>query len=344
MKVLVYQNIIDIIKANVINTINVAKGFIQNDCNVYFFVSNNDHIDFINNNINNINFVIHKTHNEVLQLINSEQIGIVYVRDRPFAEFLLNSSYDGHIISEDHDINLPSFIDKAKSNNKFILTTISPQIEEKYQVKNNVLFPCSIDFEYFSNTDKFKNDLFDKSKINVTYCGHLYDYKGIPFILKLAEKYLHINFHLVGGKEKDINRNKEKSSSNVFFWGHKDYHNIPNYLYSSDILLVPYDKHGNEWSPSFVTSPIKLFEYLSTKKPVLCSDIIGIKNWVSDKEVFFYKANNFNDMCKKFEYILNNLNSNETKTKLENGFKKAEEFSVYNKCKKILEKINEIAF
>ena len=60
MKVLVYQDTTDIIKANVINTINVAKGFTKNNCIVYFYVSNKNFIEFINNNITKINLIIEK--------------------------------------------------------------------------------------------------------------------------------------------------------------------------------------------------------------------------------------------------------------------------------------------
>ena len=38
---------------------------------------------------------------------------------------------------------------------------------------------------------------------------------------------------------------------------------------------------------SISTSPIKLFEYLSTGKPVLSSDIIGIKTWGKDLLTYY---------------------------------------------------------
>ena len=56
---------------------------------------------------------------------------------------------------------------------------------------------------------------------------------------------------------------------------------------------------------SISTSPIKLFEYLSTGKPVLSSDIIGIKTWGKDL-LTYYKADNIDDLKKKVLDIKNN--------------------------------------
>lgn len=36
-------------------------------------------------------------------------------------------------------------------------------------------------------------------KLNIGYTGHLYQGRGIDIILKIAERYLDINFHIVGG-------------------------------------------------------------------------------------------------------------------------------------------------
>lgn len=50
-------------------------------------------------------------------------------------------------------------------------------------------------------------------------------------------------------------------------------------------IKIYFNKQGSKHSASQVTSPIKLFEYLATKKPTLCSDINEIQNWISENEV-----------------------------------------------------------
>ena len=96
---------------------------------------------------------------------------------------------------------------------------------------------------------------------------------------------------MVGGKQEDINRHMQKSPKNMIFYERINYNEVPNYLYSADLLLIPYCKKGNRWSPSTITSPIKLFEYLSTKKPVLCSNIVGIKNWINEDCMSCWRIN-----------------------------------------------------
>lgn len=340
MNILVYQEVTDIIKANVINTINIAKGFEKNNCNVYFYIFIEDYLNFYKKNFsnNNINYVIRKKNFNIYNFIRENDIKLVYARDVNFPKSLINNKYEEYIVLEDHNDSLPKDIELYRNYNKFIFTGIAPVCIDTYKIKNSFLFPCSIDFEYFSKYNCVNNVFKDNEfKINITYCGHLYDYKGIPLILEAAKRFKNYNFNIVGGKDRDIKRHKKKASKNVIFWGYQNYLDIPKYLYNSDLLLVPYSKRGSPWSKATITSPIKLFEYLSTKRPVLCSKIGGIRNWVSEKDVNFYKAGRIDKFCEKIKYIIENIDNEEIQLKIENGFKKAEQYSTKNKCKKILE-------
>ena len=340
MNVLVYQQVSDIIKANVINTINIAKGFEKNNCNVYFYVFIDEYLNFYKKNFsnNNINYVINNKDLNIFDFINKHNINLVYARDVNFPKKLIDNKYDKYIVLEDHNDIVPKHIETYRKYDKFVFTGIAPICIKTYNIKNSFLFPCSIDFEYFSKYNNIDNVYKDnKFKINITYCGHLYDYKGIPLILEAAKILKDYNFNIVGGKDRDIKRHKKNSSKNVIFWGYQNYLDIPKYLYSSNLLLVPYSKRGSPWSKSSITSPIKLFEYLSTKIPVLCSKIDGIRNWVSEKDVSFFKAGNLNNFCEKIKYIIDNIDSEEIQSKIDKGFAKAELYSTKNKCKKMIE-------
>ena len=357
-KVFIYKITNNIIKANVINTINMCKGFLQNNCKVYYYVNKKNDVDYYKNIINNCNceYVTNLKKKDILNFIIKNEIKIVYTRDDgTFIKYLLeqydkcdghdgHDGYDGYVVWEDHSENPPEFIKNYKHNKKLIFVSISPIITNNFNIDNNILFPCAIDFDVFSKKENFNCNIFDKNKINVTYCGHLYNYKGIPLVLEASKKFPNVNFNFIGGTVENINVYKEqiKNLPNVYFLGHKNYNEVPNYLYSSDVLLIPYNIKGNSFSQSYITSPIKLFEYLSTKKIVLCSDIKGITNWVSGNEVIFYKADSLDDFCEKLQYIFNNLNTNIFDTIKENGFMFANKYSTYNKCKSILDKIIEL--
>jgi glycosyltransferase involved in cell wall biosynthesis len=331
MNILIYQNVAKrhILKANIINTINITKGFTQNKGNVSFYICD-ELLYFFKDKFNNVTFINN--------LSNISNYDIIYFRNIDYPlKLIKEKNYNGFIIIESHDTDiLLDDIELLKSYDKLIFTSISPLIIDKYKFKNSLLFPCSIDFESFSDISKYKNNLFSSQDFNITYCGHLYDYKGIPLLIEAAKILKEYKFHIVGGKEEDINRHKQNSPNNIIYYGHKNYNEVPNYLYSSDMLLIPYSKKGNKFSQSNITSPIKLFEYLSTKKPVLCSDIVGIKNWVNENEVYFYKADDINNFIEKIKYIQQTKNNDEYNRKIINGYKKALFYSTKNKCYELL--------
>jgi len=340
MNILIYQDLHErnIIKANVVNTINVAKGFQQNNYNVFYFAKAKKVKSYIKSQIN-CNIILTKN-NYLLDKIKENNIDIIYCRDNDFPFYLIENNYSGKIILESHDPVVPNNIEILRKHKNLFFTSISPIIIKKFGIERNLLFPCSIDFEYFSNRANFRDDLFKNTKNNVVYCGHLYDYKGIPILLEVAERNRDLTFHLVGGKKEDIERHKKNAGDNVIFHGHQDYNNVPNYLYSSDILIIPYSVRGNKYSPSNITSPIKLFEYLSTKKPVICSNIIGIKNWISEDDAVFFKADDSNDLQEKIRYILENRSKDVVQKIINNGYKKAQNYTTKNKCKKLLDLIS----
>lgn len=336
MRVLVYQDISlrHIIKANVINTINIAKGFFQNGCSVDFFAKK-ETAYFFKDKLINVQLVFN------LSQLNQYQV--IYCRGWDFVKDLIKNKFPGVIIIESHEkIDFPELL-TIKKHPRFIFTSISPDINSYYNFSNYQLFPCSIDTDNFSNQEKYNHNLFHSHDFNITYCGHMYDYKGIPLILKAAKQLPHFKFHLVGGKEIDIQRHQQSNpSKNVIFYGHQDYQDVPNYLYSSDLLLIPYTKQGNKHSASQVTSPIKLFEYLATKKPTLCSDIKGIQNWVSENEVTFFKADNLEEFVSKINWIYKNKDSVDLQKIVEQGYQKSHTYSTKNKCAQLLDMVSDL--
>jgi len=72
--------------------------------------------------------------------------------------------------------------------------------------------------------------------------GHLYKGRGIEIILILAQKMPEIDFHIIGGRLKDISKYEIKAArfSNVFFHGFIEPNKVYKYRNSCDILLAPY--------------------------------------------------------------------------------------------------------
>lgn len=123
----------------------------------------------------------------------------------------------------------------------------------------------------------------DKSQ-NIGYVGHLYDGRGIEIVLGLAEQNPNLGFHLVGGNETDVKRWKTRSAQlkNVFFYGFLPHAEIASIGKSFDVLLAPYQKKvsvkgGGKTNTVKWMSPLKIFEYMSFRKPFIASDISVLK-------------------------------------------------------------------
>jgi len=80
---------------------------------------------------------------------------------------------------------------------------------------------------------------------------------------------------------------------------------MPRWMKSADILLVIGTKK-NEYS-YYQTSPMKLFEYMSSGVPVLAAHTPALRDMVSDTQVFFYEPDDAEDFSRNIEEILGNV-------------------------------------
>jgi len=124
----------------------------------------------------------------------------------------------------------------------------------------------------------------DNNKVHIGYVGSLFKGRGIDTIVELAKRLPQHHFHIIGGKEKDIAYWKEHANyDNLIFHGFIEPKNTYKYRNMCDILLAPYqtEKEGNK-TVAYM-SPIKLFEYMSTKKPIICSNFKVVKEVVDEE-------------------------------------------------------------
>lgn len=116
-----------------------------------------------------------------------------------------------------------------------------------------------------------------KGAPKVGYAGSLTVGKGTTLILRIAEICPDFDFHIVGGTRRQIQMHKAKcKSGNVYFYGFQKHADIPAYLAAFDYVLAPYQHRAlvrTGRSFSRWVSPMKLFEYMAARKPILCSDI-----------------------------------------------------------------------
>ena len=148
---------------------------------------------------------------------------------------------------------------------------------------------------------KSKAKLFgNKNSLQIGYVGHLYKGRGIDIIIKSAKKLNSSMFHIVGGLQKDVEYwkkyTKKLNLDNVFFYGFVFPKDTIKYLNSFDIVLAPYSKkvsgYGHIPDNSKIMSPIKIFEYMSRKKPIIASDLKVIREVLNKKNSILVRSNN----------------------------------------------------
>lgn len=127
-------------------------------------------------------------------------------------------------------------------------------------------------------------DLPEDRKI-IVYSGHLYEYKGIPTLLETARMLPQHLFVLVGGWEADVKKVEQERNrlglQNLRLIGHVPQTELAPYLYAADVLLLP---TSQSWALSEGTSPLKLFEYMVSKRPIVASALPNIRTVLRDKE------------------------------------------------------------
>ncbi len=122
----------------------------------------------------------------------------------------------------------------------------------------------------------------------IMYSGQFFDWKGADTLLQAAKLMPggESLFVFVGGSVRDVEKFKEEARGfdNVLILGHKPYKDIPFFLKAADILVLPNKKDGG--ISEFYTSPLKLFEYMASGRPIIASNLPSITEVLNDGNSF----------------------------------------------------------
>jgi len=209
---------------------------------------------------------------------------------------------------------------------------------------NNILVvPDGVDLNEFDidlskETARKKLNLPLDKKIAL-YAGHLYDWKGAGDLAEAAglldNKSL-VTF--VGGVEADAKIFSEKNKKlidlgKIVLYRHQPHNLIPIWLKAADVLILP-NKSQDKIS-RYYTSPLKLFEYLASRRPIVAADLPSIREVLDENNCLFFQSDNPADLADKIKIV---FNSNGLAEKIaEQAYRDAKKYTWEKRAEKIVE-------
>lgn len=126
----------------------------------------------------------------------------------------------------------------------------------------------------------------------VVYTGHLYEWKGADTLARAAELVPEATFVFVGGTEADVARFKKERGSvpRIQIVGHVPHDRVPLWQSAADVLVLP--NSGKEEISVHYTSPMKLFEYMASERPIVTSDLPSIREVLPGDAGYFAQPDN----------------------------------------------------
>ncbi len=183
-----------------------------------------------------------------------------------------------------------------------------------------------------------------RDKKIVLYAGSLYREKGIEHILLTAKKLRPekaIHYVIAGGNAPQVEHWKSycigEKIDNVTFTGFVNPSEIPKYLKAADVLVIPYDL-SVEYKVMDIntTSPIKLFEYMASKRPIVATDIPTITKIIShDESAMLAEPNDIDALAR---YILELTGDSRKAEQLaDRAYARVAPYSWTQRCRTILD-------
>lgn len=177
-----------------------------------------------------------------------------------------------------------------------------------------IVLPNGVDVERFNKVNiteqKFEVEGRDILTPDVTYCGSLQHGKGIDQLIDAAALLKDAKFMIVGGTNAQISKYKSllksRNIDNVFFSGHVSQSQVPQFLARSRVLVLPNTTNATAHSPEY-TSPMKMFDYMASGKPIVASDMPIFHEILRHKHnAFFVAPDSGKELANGIQYLLDN--------------------------------------
>ncbi|MCB9078069.1 MAG: glycosyltransferase family 4 protein [Anaerolineaceae bacterium] len=278
--------------------------------------------------------------------------GILYLRDLSLVIYLMRKLPDlvPYIIFEAHKFPSLNWEIKwlphlAKMGGVVTLTNYMKQLfcQAAVPADKILVAPDGVDLHRFEHV---ADKLAARQSLNlpvqrkiIGYTGHLYAWKGVATLVAAAhfldDRYL---ICLVGGTTEDVADmrrlvNEQKLTKKVRVVGYVPPADIPTYLAAADILVLP--NSGKQEINRYYTSPLKLFEYMAARRPIVASDLPAVREILNDTNAVFFRPDQPRDLAQKIQWLGDH--PVETDALAQQGRIDVEMYTWQNRAKRIIE-------
>ena len=161
--------------------------------------------------------------------------------------------------------------------NPYIIATSTKLYDSIKEENNNAkvkLVTNGVEYDYFANTKvnipEEMNELKKDDNIIIGYYGALASWFDYDLLKKLANHNEKYQIVLIGlDYDQSLDKSEVLKMPNIHYLGKKKYEELASYLHGFDICILPF--LINEITLS--TSPVKIFEYMAAKKPIVTTDL-----------------------------------------------------------------------